>query len=355
MLIDCDVHPQLQRGESLIDYIPEAFRDRFVEGLGGSSASYPPPNSGRRIDSFPSNGQPSGSDPEMFAHQLFGDAGVDYAIHLCDVGGNSVDPSMDAAIKSGMNNWMARKWIGEYNQHGRYRSAITIGLADPALAVREIEKWAEHPYFVQLLGNPKVNLPFGNRVYHPIWEAAARHNLPFSIHKNSVGLPALQTPVGYCAVYPEIHSVAEATVYVAHALSFICEGVFDKYPDFKVVFVEGGFAWVGPLFWRLEKMWDAVRCEFPHIKRRPTDYLYENIRFTTQPIEEPKKRRDLIRLLDMIDAERVLMFATDYPHWDYDDPKRALARLSDSAMRKISHQNAAELYNMPTTPPPPLN
>jgi predicted TIM-barrel fold metal-dependent hydrolase len=57
----------------------------------------------------------------------------------------------------------------------------------------------------------------------------------------------------------------------------------------------------------------------------------------------------------MIDAERVLMFATDYPHWDYDDPKRALARLSDSAMRKISHQNAAELYNMPTTPPPPLN
>jgi predicted TIM-barrel fold metal-dependent hydrolase len=351
MLIDCDVHPQLRKGESLVEYVPTMFRDRFVEGGTGLAGSYPAPNKGRRVDSIPDDGNPSGSDPVLFERQLLGDAGVDYAIHLCDVGGSAIDPDLDGAIKRGMNNWMASKWLGEYNRHGRYRGALNVSMASPELAVREIEDWAGHPSFVQLLGNPKVNLPFGHRHYHPIWEAAARHNMPFSIHKASVGLPGLLTPAGYCSYYPEIHSIAEPTVYVAHLMSFICEGVFEKYPNFKVVFVEGGFGWVAPLIWRLEKMWDAVRIEFPHIKRRPSDYLYENIRFTTQPIEEPERRRDLNTLLDMIDAERILMFATDYPHWDYDDPQRVLTRLADGARERVAYRNAAELYGLPVTEP----
>lgn len=350
MLIDCDVHPALRPGESLVDYVPRQFRDR-IERRDGSWASYVAPNGGMRVDGTPPDGGAAGSDPEMFERQVLGDAGVDYALHLCNVGGSSINPTLDAVLKSAMNEWMAQKWVGEYNRHGRYRSAITIGTTDADLAVREIEKWAGHPYFVELLGNPKSLSPLGDRRYHPIWEAAARHGLPFAIHKDSVGLPALQTPVGFCSFYPEMHSVADATVFVAHVLSFICEGVFDKYPNFKVVLVEGGFSWIGPLMWRLEKMWDAVRREFPEIKRRPSDYLYENIRFTSQPIEEPEKRSDLNRLFDMIDAERVLMFATDYPHWDYDDPQRVLSRFSSSAQRRIGYQNAAELYGIPMPDP----
>ena len=147
--------------------------------------------------------------------------------------------------------------------------------------------------------------------------------------------------------YAEVHAVAEATVYVSHLLSFITEGVFDRYPDFKVVFVEGGFSWVGPVIWRLEKAWSTVRREFGGLKRRPTDYLYENCRFTSQPIEEPDRKQDLARLFEMIDAERILMFSTDYPHWDYDNPKRALPRLPREALDRIRYKNAAELYGIP--------
>jgi uncharacterized protein len=349
MIIDCDVHPQLKRAENLADYMPGRYREHFMKWRGNSPkglTNYEVPQGGRRLDSIPADGNPSGSDPDLFKKQLLDEAGVDIAIHLCNVGGNSRDPEIDAALKSGMNEWMAKTWIGEYNSHGRYRAAIGIALDNPSAAVSEIEKWADHPNFVQVLGNPETGVPLGNPRFDPIWEAAARHRLPVALHMGTSGLPAMQTPVGYCAYYLEIHSVAFAAVHATHLLSFICEGAFDRHPDLKVVLVEGGFSWVGPLIWRLEKSWETVRAAFPTLKRRPSEYLYDHIRLTSQPIEEPARPGDLSRLYDMIDAPRILMFSTDYPHWDFDNPKRALPRMSPEALDRIRFRNAAELYNI---------
>lgn len=348
MLIDCDVHPQLRKGEDLTEYMPAEFRSRYRDrnSYGGSAANYPSPNGGRRLDTFAADGT-SGSDPAMWETQLLGEAGVDYAIHLTDVGGGSIDPEVNAAIKGAMNEWTAQTWLSAYNEHGRYRGSITIPLNNAEASVREIEKWAGHPSFVQLLGNPKVDAPLGNRQYDPIWEAAARHGLPLALHSNSAGLPSEQTPVGYCSYYAEVHAVLLSTIYVTHMMSFICEGVFDRFPDFKVIFVEGGFSWVGPVLWRMEKAWSRVRQEFPNVKRSPSEYLYEHMRFTSQPIEEPDRPKDLYRLFDTFDAARILMFSTDYPHWDFDNPKRVLARLSEADRQRIMFQNAAEIYKIP--------
>ena len=48
----------------------------------------------------------------------------------------------------------------------------------------------------------------------------------------------------------------------------------------------------------------------------------------------------------MIDAEKLLLFATDYPHWDFDTPDRSLPPLSDSARERIYATNALEFYGL---------
>ena len=39
-----------------------------------------------------------------------------------------------------------------------------------------------------------------------------------------------------------------------------------------------------------------------------------------------------------------LCFASDYPHWDFDDPGFMLKRLPEAWRDKVLHENAAELY-----------
>ena len=82
----------------------------------------------------------------------------------------------------------------------------------------------------------------------------------------------------------------------------------------------------------------------PHLKRPPSEYIHENIWVTTQPIEEPERPEDMLSTLEWIGSDRV-MFSTDYPHWDQDDPRYAFkAPLPEEAKRRIFRDNAMALY-----------
>ena len=72
----------------------------------------------------------------------------------------------------------------------------------------------------------------------------------------------------------------------------------------------------------------------------PSEYVHEHIWVTTQPIEEPERPQDMLSTLEWIGPDRV-MFSTDYPHWDQDDPRYAFKiPLPDDWKRKIYRDNA---------------
>ncbi|MGM0592790.1 MAG: amidohydrolase family protein, partial [Halobacteriota archaeon] len=52
---------------------------------------------------------------------------------------------------------------------------------------------------------------------------------------------------------------------------------------------------------------------------RPSEYLKE-FYVGTHPLEVPRDKEDLGRLLELIGGEDTLMFATDWPHHDFDHP-----------------------------------
>ena len=122
--------------------------------------------------------------------------------------------------------------------------------------------------------------------------------------------------------------------------SLVFEGVFERFPKLKVVMIEGGFAWAPALCARMDKHWQHMRAETPHLKRPPSEYVREHVWFTTQPMEEPEKPEHLADIVEWLGWDR-LMYSSDYPHWDFDDPRQTFKfRLTEEQKAKLFRDNA---------------
>jgi predicted TIM-barrel fold metal-dependent hydrolase len=131
-----------------------------------------------------------------------------------------------------------------------------------------------------------------------------------------------------------------------HVASYIFEGVFELFPTLKVAFIEGGFSWVAPLMWRMDLDWKGLRHQTPWVKRLPSEYLRDHMRFSSQPMEEPADPKALDLFIDWMDGGHTLMFATDYPHWDWDDPAMSFTGLPEPLRRRVFAENAAETFGL---------
>ena len=184
--------------------------------------------------------------------------------------------------------------------------------------------------------------PLGRRRYWPIYEAAVRHHLPVGLHTSGFNGHA-PSATGWPSFYVEEQHLV-ALSQQALAISLVCEGVFARLPDLKVVMVESGFAWVPSVAWRLDREWARHRSEVPHLTEPPSTYLRRNMWFTSQPADEPDNAEDLRQIIDWLGWDR-LLFATDYPHWDMDNPDLAIrCRLSEAERRMIYRDNARAVY-----------
>ena len=342
-IVDADVHPLPRSPEELREHLPKAWRSVTSQLLGSYSlVLYLPPAQPLRGDAVGPDGGVAGSDPEFTEFQLIEQAGVDVGV-LLPLVRTFANPDYETALCQATNDWLAATWLGEYNRRGRWYGSINVPACDPQAAAREIERWGDHPRFVQVRLNAYGDAPFGDPRYDPIYEAATRHGLPVAVHFSKGAGMSLLTPVGFLSYFFEHHALYPVT-YAAHLVSLVCGGAFDRFPELRFVFVEGGFGWVLPLLWRLENHWTALHGAGG---RRPTDYVREHVRFTSQPLDEPEHRRDLQTMLELSDAASILLFSSDYPHWDFDDPRRVSLKFPDSARTRILRDNALELYGIP--------
>ncbi|MPZ92279.1 MAG: amidohydrolase family protein [Actinobacteria bacterium] len=359
-LIDCDVHPHLAHGlGDLTPYLPATWQRRI--GIGEEHAwskevyaahvsvpknvFYINTAGVLRRDAVPPDDSIPGSDPGFVGRHLLDKHDIARAVLI---GGDMLglgalpDPDLAAVLASAYNDWLSDAWL---DADERYRAAMVVAPRDPVKGAEEIRRVAGRRGFVSVL-LPLTDLLMGERHYYPIYEAAAEHELPIAIHPNSVDgifVTAPRMAGGTPTYYVEWHT-GLTQVFQANVISLICHGVFERFPKLKVVVTEGGFGWLPDVIWRLDKNVKGLRDETPWVKRAPSDYVFDHVRFTTQPFVEPKRPEQLHALCEVICAERTLMFSSDYPHWDFDDPVRALAWLPEETRRRVRSETAIELY-----------
>lgn len=343
-VIDCDIHTAPATKDTLLKYLPQRWR-RHHETIGmrghvGSAYPRANPNAARH-DSWPPNGGPPGSDLPFLQEQLLEPWGIEYGVMNPLAGaGSQTNLDYGAALSQALNDWQVEEWI-EKDQ--RMKGSILVPYEDGELSAAEIDRAAQHPGFVQILLIVRTKEPLGRRKYHPIYEAAVRHNLPIGIHFGGAGGGPI-TGAGNPSHYYEDHC-GMPQAFQAQVASYVFDGVFEKFPTLQVVLIEGGFAWMPPLMWRLDKTWKRLGEEVPELTKPPSDYIRNNMWISTQPMEEPPQGRYFHQLLDQMDMNDRLLFATDYPHWDFDAPDRAIpVKLDKELERMIMAENARTLY-----------
>jgi predicted TIM-barrel fold metal-dependent hydrolase len=133
-------------------------------------------------------------------------------------------------------------------------------------------------------------------------------------------------------------------------MSLVFDGTFERHPELRVIFVEGAFTWALPLMWRMDRVWEARKADVPWVRRPPSEYVREHIRFTTQPLEDADLNQ-YRSYLEWIDPD-LLLYSSDYPHWTYDDPQWAAKRFPAESRDAIMRANALELFRLPDALPP---
>ena len=334
--IDCDIHNEIPDLETLYPYLPDHWLDYCRESAfnGPDANDYPEgaPTTAR------AGSQPK-PDLEEVQRQALG--GVDIGILNCAYRVQSVrNEDLAASLATAVNRWQVEHWL---EKEPRLRASVVVPSHNPPLAAAEIERWGEHPGFVQVTLPVRAEAPYGNRRYDPIYEAAVRHDLALGIHFGGAsGLPP--TPTGWPSYFIEEYA-GMAQIFQSQVISLISEGAFERFPFLRIALIEGGFTWLPSLMWRIDKEWKGLRHNTPWVRRRPSEYMRTHLRLTIQPLDAPSNPMHLAQILDQCGAEDLLLYASDYPH-RHDCPDVLLDLLTDDQRTKICSENARAFYRL---------
>lgn len=191
-----------------------------------------------------------------------------------------------------------------------------------------------------------VEPPLGDRRYDGIYDAAERHGLPIVVHGDAGDIDHFYLS-GFSS-YLEVHNLGFLWGNLAAITSILVQGVPEKFPGLDYVFLESGIFYIPAAMYRLDAEYLRERELAPLLERRPSAYMQESFHFGTQPLEEPPRKSYFADVIEMIGGADRLLYASDYPHTDYDVPTVIddLPGLSDDDKRKILGQNAEAVFGI---------
>lgn len=345
MLIDTDVHEIIQSQDELLPYMAEHWRqylrdyNNLTTTFVPCDAPYATPQPRSRLD-WMVDGEEPGTSVEIMRKQLLDGEGVDVAV----LNGFLYPSLMVAgfeyaqALASAYNDYQAEHWL---DQDSRLRGSIQVVAHDPELAVKEIKRMSKHPQMAQVFLPVATDRQYGDPMYRPIFEAAIEAGMPVTLHHHM----NTRTAIGYPRYYSEWHVLAAPHAAQCQMTSLIFNGIFERYPELKVVFLELGAGWVPWYLSRADENYREFRHETPWMKRLPSEYVRDHIRFSTQPLTDVTTQ-EFVRMNEEYDISDVFLFSTDYPHFDSDSADAVLppGRMPEDLRRKVRFENAVNTY-----------
>ena len=243
----------------------------------------------------------------------------------------------------------------QHDSGGRLLPQAIVPFWDMPVALGEVRRVKEDLKLsgVTLTDRPEAfGLPdYSETYWEPFWALLNDLRMPINFHIGSGMKSFVLDDYAWRSFGPQRKLASIATLmYMSNAYvinGFMLSGMFDRYPNIKLVSVESGCGWVPFIMEAAEYQWDEMAPdEAKLLKRRPTEYFKDHI-FATFWFEDLGVKH----FTEAIGPNN-LLFETDFPHPTCLYPEsqehlaRVLARLAPEVRQRVVQDNAVGLYKI---------
>ncbi len=357
MIVDVDAHHY--ENESYSEWLPfmqnDVLKQLTLAGgrdgrstIGGGRVGYQ--DMGGRVTRYPlrkSEKTDGGKRRDIeLGHRWMDAMSVDYAC-LFPTGMLSIgihpQKEMENELCWAYNRWLTEKVLPE--SEGRFFSLLCLPFRDPAACMRHVEAFGDRKHVGGfMVTTVRPNMGVYDDAYMNLYRAMEERGLVLAFHSaTNWGDNTFQS----CNRFITAHALGFTWYNVLHLSNWVINGMGERFPKLPVIWMESGLAWIPFLMQRLDHEYMLRPSECPLLKKKPSDYM-RDMYYSSQPMEV----QDIAMMeqtFRMMNAETQLLYASDYPHWDFDLPSSIydLPFLTEQAKHNILGGNAARLFKLP--------
>jgi len=248
---------------------------------------------------------------------------------------------VEVALANAYNKWLCDTILDE---EPRIRSMLYLPFHDPEACYKTVQEFGKRKGVIGFMVTATHYRGNWDNAYAKTYAAIQEMNLPLAFHAAfSWADPGLALTNRFIGV----HALGFAWHNMLHMTNWVTNGMPERFPRLKTIWIESGLAWLPFLMQRLDNEFMMRTSDVPALKRKPSEYM-RDMYYTSQPMEMVDNREALELTFKMIKAETQLVYASDYPHWDMDLPSTIydLPFLNEQGKRNILGANALKLFNI---------
>lgn len=347
-VVDVDVHlGGAIDYEDVGKYLAEPHKSRLLNPSGPTPLPYSgwDRNSGGKIEEE----SHSLTDAHELNHRLCEEFGVDFPI-LNTLSWIPRLPESEFAVNiaRAYNNVLFDEFLDEYDH---FRGMVTIPTQRPEKAAEEIDRIGDEDQIVGLYiatGGP--DKPLGDPSYDVMYQAADDHNLPIVYHGHvDAFLTDFPRQNQALETYASVSVLGHPWAQMLTMTSLIEQGTPEKFPDLDFVFLESGLLWAAYMMFRLNKTFSMQPNASPLLEKSPEEYIRDQFYFGTQPMGESNDLSMTEQIFDLVGADSI-MFASDFPHWDFDNPTTMMDlfknNFNSDEIEQVLNRNASDVFGI---------
>ncbi len=270
--------------------------------------------------------------------------GVDYQVifptSMLHLGMNPME-DIEVELSKAFARWMTERVLPEDK---RIIGLLYLPFNTPEACEELVKQYADNPQIVGFTICAIRNKPVHANQYMRLYRMIEESGKPLAFH---AGPSWADQSFKQLNRFISMHALSFVHYNLIHMTNWIVNALPERFPKMKLMWVESGLAWIPYLMQRLDHECLLRQNEAPGLKRRPSEYMREMF-YTSQPLE--RFDMDLLEsTFKAMNADTQLLYASDWPHWDFDPPSSitSIPFLTDQAKRNILGLNAARLFNLP--------